>query len=191
MSSQYFRNTILYYRLFSDNLKNFSVSGHLLSRFPSRPFRSTLKVLPKSRTKSFDPLQQHTVWVLTCGDITVKFIGRQLCQIPPATVIVVVIHPTVNGGLRGLKGCPSRDFTRQLVFHMSEETLLRRIVPAVSLTGHGSPQFAALHQLDKLQTGVMNTLVTVDHSLLVQRDAVVLHQQVHGLQNEVYLQGST
>ena len=32
------------------------------------------KVLPKSRTNSFDPWRQHAVGVFACGDVTVVFI---------------------------------------------------------------------------------------------------------------------
>ena len=41
-----------------------------------RPGLVFIKVLPKSRTKSFDPLRQHSGGVLTCGDVLVKFVSN-------------------------------------------------------------------------------------------------------------------
>ena len=146
------------------------------------------KVLPKSRTKSFDPLRQHSGGVLTCGDVLVKFVWGQLRQVPLAAVLVVIIHPAVNGCLRIRKGCPTGDLTGQLVFHVPEKALLGCVVPAVAPAGHGAPQLPALHQLNEFQAGVVGALVTVDHSLFVQRGAVVLHQPLHHLQNEIHFQ---
>ena len=147
-----------------------------------------IKVLPKSRTKSFDPLRQHSGGVLTCGDVLVKFVWGQLRQVPLAAVLVVIIHPAVNGCLRIRKGCPTGDLTGQLVFHVPEKALLGCVVPAVAPAGHGAPQLPALHQLNEFQAGVVGALVTVDHSLFVQRGAVVLHQPLHHLQNEIHFQ---
>ena len=126
-----------------------------------------IKVLPKSRTFSFDPLRQHTSWVLTCGDVIVKFIGRQLRQVPLAAVLVVVIHPAVNGRFRIRKGCPTGDLAGQLVLPVPDKALLGCVVPAGAPAGHGPAQFPALHQLNELQAGIVGPLVAVDHSCLL------------------------
>ena len=150
-----------------------------------------IKVLPKSRTKSFDPLRQHSGGVLTCGDVLVKFVWGQLRQVPLAAVLVVIIHPAVNRGIRVCKGCPTWNLTSQLVLHVSEEALLRSVVPAVAPAGHGPAQLPALHQLDKLQAGVVGPLVAMDHSPFVQRGAMVLHQPLHHLQDKIRFQRFT
>ena len=164
-----------------------NITGLLRAGGDSR-MASIIKVLPKSRTKSFDPLRQHSGGVLTCGDVLVKFVWGQLRQVPLAAVLVVIIHPAVNGCLRIRKGCPTGDLTGQLVFHVPEKALLGCVVPAVAPAGHGAPQLPALHQLNEFQAGVVGALVTVDHSLFVQRGAVVLHQPLHHLQNEIHFQ---
>ena len=54
--------------------------GKLNDREPARREREIpggpvlAKVLPKSRTNSFDPWRQHAVGVFACGDVTVVFI---------------------------------------------------------------------------------------------------------------------
>ena len=45
-----------------------------LTRNEFRILEMLLKVLPKSRTNSFDPWRQHAVGVFACGDVTVVFI---------------------------------------------------------------------------------------------------------------------
>ena len=49
----------------------------------ARENRARAELLPKSRTKSFDPWRQHAVGVFACGDVAVVFVrsGRG-CSIP-------------------------------------------------------------------------------------------------------------
>ena len=51
---------------------------------------------------------------------------------------------------------------------MSEKTLLRRVVPAISFAGHRATKIAAFNEFNEFAAGVMAALVAVDHSLRVK-----------------------
>ena len=51
----------------------FDTTGGVQKNF-GQQLLSRVKVLPKSRTNSFDPWRQHAVGVFACGDVTVVFI---------------------------------------------------------------------------------------------------------------------
>ena len=72
---------------------------------------------------------------------------------------------------------------------MSEKTLLRRVVPAISFAGHRATKIAAFNEFNEFAAGVMAALVAVDHSLRVKRDATLLYQNVDRIQYKVNFQG--
>ena len=70
---------------------------------------------------------------------------------------------------------------------MAEEAFLRSIVPAVSTARHGLAKFSFGDDVNEPFTGVMRTLVAVDHRLFAQLDLMVLHQISDCIENEIDL----
>ena len=119
--------------------------------------------------------------------VIVKFIGRQLSQIPLVTFVVVVIHPVINHRADIREAVTAGEI--DLIFHVAEKTLLRRVVPAVPTARHGLAQMGVLHNLNEFQAGVMAPLVAVDQGFAIQRNAMIFHQLVDRFQNKIDLQG--
>lgn len=117
------------------------------------------------------------------------FVGRELCQIPLIPLVVVIRHIIVNDRLYLIK----RGIARQVnqIFHMPEEALLWRIVPAVSFAGHRAAKLVVFNEFNKFAAGIMAALVAVDHSLCMERDAMFPHQNIHRVQHKVNIQGWT
>ena len=70
---------------------------------------------------------------------------------------------------------------------MTEEALLRGIVPAVAPAGHGLPQTGVADNLPELLAGIMAALITVNQRLDIQRNTMVFHEDMDGFQDEIHL----
>jgi hypothetical protein len=68
--------------------------------------------------------------------------------------------------------------TLYMVFHVTEEGLLRGIIPAVSPSRHGLAKPLLLQQLLVDGTRIMATLVGMDKGLGVKLHTSLFHQQV-------------
>ena len=99
-------------------------------------------------------------------------------------VRVVVVHLVVDDVLDGLEGAAAGDRIPDLVLQVAEEALLRSIIPAVALAGHGLQEICVFQLLDKGKAGVVAALVGVDDRFVVQLAAVVPDQGIHGVQDE-------
>lgn len=66
------------------------------------------------------------------GNKFVEFIRRQLGKMPLIPPIVVIIDIVINDDLNIRKRSTFGKFWFDMVFHVSEETFLRGIVPAVA-----------------------------------------------------------
>ncbi len=71
---------------------------------------------------------------------------------------------------------------------MTEEALLRGIIPAVATTRHGLDKRRILQLLDEGAAGVMTALVAVDDGFVVQGAAVLGNELVHGFQDEIHFE---
>jgi hypothetical protein len=69
---------------------------------------------------------------------------------------------------------------------VAEEALLRRIVPAIALAGHGLYEIRAAQLLDEGLTGVVAALITVDDGRVVQLRPVPGTHVVYHVQHEVH-----
>ena len=76
---------------------------------------------------------------------------------------------------------------RDFGLHMSIKTLLRSIVPAVSLPGHGLDKLRVFQLVDESMAGVMTSLITMNNRLVIQSAAIYRNQLVNGLDDEIYL----
>lgn len=107
-------------------------------------------------------------------------VRRQLSQIPLISVFVLIVHLVVNGTFQISKGLPSENLNRQFIPRVVIEDLLRCIVPEGFSAGHGLPKLTVFQQIDKLDAGILCSLVVMDNYLPVQRFAI--------LQNSVGIQ---
>ncbi len=80
--------------------------------------------------------------ITACIQILFIFYRRQLFKFPLVPVVVVVIHPVINRRTHLFEGMKFGQYTDNLILHMSEETFLRGIVPAVSAPGHRLHEFS-------------------------------------------------
>ena len=84
---------------------------------------------------------------------------RQLQQVPLVAVVVVIVHLVVDNFLDAPKGAAAGHSIPDFIFHVSEETFLGRIVPAISLPGHGLQKFTVPQLLEESAAGVVASLV--------------------------------
>lgn len=87
----------------------------------------------------------------------VEFIRRQFCQIPLITFIVVVINIIIYKVFHLRKICAVFNLAANVVFHVTEETFLRCIIPAVSFARHGLAQFFVTKNVNELIAGISCT----------------------------------
>ena len=83
----------------------------------------------------------------------------QLQQVPLVAVVVVIVHLVVDNFLDAPKGAAAGHSIPDFIFHVSEETFLGRIVPAISLPGHGLQKFTVPQLLEESAAGVVASLV--------------------------------
>ena len=101
----------------------------------------------------------------------VVFIRGEIGEIPDIALPVVVINPVIYNGLYLLKSFTF--FQIDLVLHVTEEALLRSIVPAVAASRHGLAKVGILQNLNELVAGVVNALIGMDDGFSVKRDAMI------------------
>lgn len=101
------------------------------------------------------------------------------------TVVVVIVCPITYQSKEVVVVAAGGQI--QLVLHMSEETLLGRVVPAVGFPGHGLAQMIVSDNLNEFQAGVMGTLAAVDQGFRLQRNAMDFDQLIHSIKDEINL----
>lgn len=124
--------------------------------------------------------------IYTGSNVLVILVWRQLCKLPLVSVIIIVIHPVINDGFYLREVCTFWQI--YLIFHVTEETFLRHIIPTISFTQHRLTKLRVLDELDKSITGIVASLVAVDQCFSVQGHAVLLYKRSYGFQNKVYFQ---
>lgn len=103
----------------------------------------------------------------SCHEISVIFSRGQTGKFPLVASEVVIVSSDTDGLINLCKAGTARQVN--LILHVAEKVLLRGVALAVGLAGHGLAKLAILHHLDKLHTGMMDTLVAVDQGLGLQR----------------------
>ena len=78
-----------------------------------------------------------------------------------AAILVVVVNPVIDLCHDFLERAAGVNEILDLVFHMTEEALLRGIIPAVAPAGHGLYEVGILELFDKSIACVMTSLVRV------------------------------
>ena len=81
-----------------------------------------------------------------------------------------------------------RDLFANFVLHVTEEALLRSIVPAVSLPGHGLDELVVLELLYEGSACVMASLVAVNDCRVIQCAAMFFHEEIDRFKNEFHMQ---
>ena len=104
-------------------------------------------------------------------------------------VVIVIVDPVINDRFDLIESLAARQV--DFIFHMTEETLLRSIIPAVASAGHRLPQTAVFEDLDKTKTGIVAALVAVDQRLGIQGHAVFSDQDIDRFKNKVQFKGWT
>ena len=87
------------------------------------------------------------------------------------TLIVVIVDPIIYDVLYFAEVSAVADIN--LIFHMSEETLLRSIIPAIGSSGHRLPEIAVFYNFDEFVTCIMDSLVGMDNCFFIQRNPMV------------------
>lgn len=117
--------------------------------------------------------------------VTVILPQRELFQIPLVAIFVVVVHPIGDNSLNLLIGGTSSNQRGNLILHVTEEALLRRVIPAVSLPGHRLHEGSILELLDKGVAGIVAALVAMDDGCVVQPGSILAAHGVNHVKNEV------
>lgn len=72
-------------------------------------------------------------WVDPTRDELIVFIWREFGQVPLVTLVIVIVHVIIHDRFDISIAGTGRDLVFYMVFHVAEETFLRRVVPAVAL----------------------------------------------------------
>ncbi len=107
---------------------------------------------------------------------------RKFLQIP--LVAILVVHPVGDNSLNLLAGVAVCDHRRDLVLHMAEETLLRPVVPAVSLSGYGLDEGSVFEFLDEGIAGIVAALIAVNNGYVAQFSSVLATHGIYHLEDE-------
>lgn len=121
----------------------------------------------------------------TCLTVFVILIWRKLCQMPLIPLTVVIADLFIEQLSDLLEGGASLHLIADLILHMTKETLLRCVIPAVPSSGHRLPQPAASEQIPKAGTGVAAPLIRMENDVCLQLVPVVFQQLINGLENKI------
>ena len=117
--------------------------------------------------------------------VAIILLRRKLLQLPLVAVVIVVIHPVIHDRSDPFATLAVGDKVSDLILHVTEETLLRRIVPTVALSGHGLDEGGIPKFLDEGVAGVVATLITMNDRLIIQFRAVPSAQFVNRTEDEL------
>lgn len=120
--------------------------------------------------------------------IPVVLTGGQLLEVPLVPVVIVVVEPVINQVVYLRVGIEFPDEPLYVVFHMTEERFLRRVIPAVALPRHGLEKVLVFQLRDEGGARVVAPLVAVHDHGVIELKAVLRHQQINRLDNEIDLE---
>lgn len=117
--------------------------------------------------------------------VTVILPQRELFRIPLVAIFVVVVHLIGDNSLNLLIGVTPGNQSGNLILHVTEEALLRCVIPAVSLPGHRLHEGSILELLDKGVAGIVAALIAMDDGRVAQRGSILAAHGVNHVKNEV------
>ena len=97
--------------------------------------------------------------IFACRYKFIKFIGRQFCEMPLVTSVIIIIHVIINYYLNISKCYTISKLRLYMVFHMTEEAFLWCIIPTIASAGHRLSEIFIMYYVNKLVTGIMAALI--------------------------------
>lgn len=99
---------------------------------------------------------------------------------PLVSLVIIVINVIIDDGFHLLKGLGCYNLFFDVIFHVTKEAFLWRIVPTVTSPRHGLPQLFVMKDFDETMTGVMAALIRMYNGFSMKGDAMVVNQLIHG-----------